>query len=114
MHKYIKKPAPFRGSGQAVPMLLSVSIRGWSGIRGSAYFCDVARRILIIDPQKDFIHPDGNYSSRHRGITQILDAKERINRLLLTQKREELLIITSDYREDQFRQGLSICLPGTE
>ena len=24
------------------------------------------------------------------------------------------MIITSDYQEDQFRQGLSICIPGTE
>jgi nicotinamidase-related amidase len=57
---------------------------------------------------------DGNYASRHEGITQILDAKEKINRLLLTQKREELLIITSDYQKDQFQEGLSICIPGTE
>jgi nicotinamidase/pyrazinamidase len=72
------------------------------------------KRILIIDPQKDFIHRDGNYASRHQGITQILDAKEKINKLLRTQKREELLIITSNYQKDQFQQGMSICIPGTE
>ena len=74
----------------------------------------MTKRILIIDPQKDFVHRDGNYASRHKGITQILDAKEKINKLLLTQKKEELLIVTSDYRKDQFHQGLSICIPGTE
>ena len=74
----------------------------------------MTKRILIIDPQKDFIHKDGNYAGRHQGITQILDAKEKINRLLLTQKREEVLIITSDYKKDQFQEGLSICIPGTE
>ena len=74
----------------------------------------MTKRLLIIDPQKDFIHRDGNYASRHEGITQILDAKEKIDRLLLTQKKEELLIITSDYQKDQFQQGLSICIPGTE
>jgi nicotinamidase/pyrazinamidase len=74
----------------------------------------VTKRLLIIDPQKDFIHRDGNYAGRHAGITQILDAKEKINSLLHTQNKEELLIITSDYRKDQFRQGLSICIPGTE
>jgi len=74
----------------------------------------MTKRILIIDPQKDFIHRNGNYASRHQGITQILDAKEKINKLILTQKREEVLIITSDYQKDQFQQGLSICIPGTE
>ena len=74
----------------------------------------MTKRILIIDPQKDFTHRDGNYAGRHQGITQILDAKEKINRLLVTQKKDELLIITSDYQKDQFEQGLSICIPGTE
>lgn len=74
----------------------------------------MTKRILIIDPQKDFIHKDGNYAGRHQGITQILDAKEKINRLLLTQKKEEVLIITSDYKKDQFQEGMSICIPGTE
>jgi hypothetical protein len=38
--------------------------------------------ILIIDPQKDFIHVDGIYAKRHAGITQMLQAKTKINELL--------------------------------
>lgn len=72
------------------------------------------KRILIIDPQKDFIDSNGAYGKKHTGITRILDAKEKINRLLSTQKKEELIIITSDYQKDQFEKGLSICISGTE
>jgi len=71
------------------------------------------KRILIIDPQMDFTGSDGSYAERHAGITQIRDAKQKINKLLSTHQRGEILIVTSDYQTDQFEKGLSVCIPGT-
>lgn len=70
--------------------------------------------ILIIDPQKDFTGREGNYAKRHAGITQILDARERINRILSLEGMGDRVIVVSDYHADQFEQGLAICVPGTE
>jgi nicotinamidase-related amidase len=70
--------------------------------------------IVVIDPQKDFISEAGNYASRHAGIGQMLAAKERINKLTQAPDKRHVIIVTSDYQEDQFGIGLSICIPGTE
>lgn len=70
--------------------------------------------IVVIDPQKDFISEAGNYASRHAGITQMLAAKERINSLVYADEKSHVVVVTSDYQEDQFGIGLSICIPGTE
>lgn len=70
--------------------------------------------IVVIDPQKDFISEVGDYASRHAGIRQMLAAKERINNLVHSSDRNHVIIVTSDYQENQFATGLSICIPGTE
>lgn len=68
---------------------------------------------IIIDPQNDFTSPEGNYAKRHSGITQIEAAKENINKLLGWWGKEHFIVIKSDYRPHQFREGLSMCIPGT-
>ena len=74
----------------------------------------MSKRIcLIIDPQNDFTSPEGNYAKRHAGITQIETAKKNINKLLALWDKENFIVITSDYRPDQFGEGLSLCIPGT-
>ncbi|PWV49083.1 cysteine hydrolase family protein [Chitinophaga sp. S165] len=70
--------------------------------------------IVVIDPQKDFISESGNYAGRHNGIRQMLDAKEKINGLVHSVNKNHVIIVTSDYKKDQFGTGLSICIPGTE
>ena len=70
--------------------------------------------IIVIDPQKDFINENGGYSKRHKGILQILNAKENINNLLRKTENQKVVIVISDYHENQFEKGLSICIPGTE
>lgn len=70
--------------------------------------------IVIIDPQKDFISDSGAYAKRHSGISQIMEAKENINKLLKNQDKQKAIIVISDYSKNQFAPGLSICIPGTE
>jgi len=69
--------------------------------------------IIIIDPQNDFTSPEGNYAKRHSRITQIEAAKENINKLLKPRSKTIFVVIKSDYRPDQFGEGLSMCIPGT-
>ncbi|WP_212004092.1 cysteine hydrolase family protein [Chitinophaga sp. HK235] len=70
-------------------------------------------RIIIIDAQKDFVNPEGAYAQKHPGITQILDAKNRINNLLESLDKELFVIIRADYKPDQFENGVSMCIPNT-
>lgn len=70
--------------------------------------------IVVIDPQKDFISEEGNYAGRHTGISQMLAAKQKINHLVHSPDKDNVIIVTSDYQKDQFAPGLSICIPGTE
>ena len=69
--------------------------------------------LVIIDPQNDFTHLEGSYARKHAGITQITESKARINQLLHSFNPNEILFVRSDYKPDQFEQGLSICIPGT-
>jgi nicotinamidase/pyrazinamidase len=69
--------------------------------------------IIIIDPQKDFTHPDGNYAKRHAGINQILLAKEEINELIKSTDNKKLVVVYSDYAVNQFIENVSMCIPGT-
>ena len=69
--------------------------------------------LVIIDPQVDFINKEGAYAKRHAGITQILQAKEKINQLIALHDKNNLVIVFSNFREDQFERGLSICIPHT-
>jgi len=71
------------------------------------------RVFIIIDPQNDFTSPEGNYAKRHSGITQIEAAKKNINKLLEWRRKENFIVIKSDYHHDQFGAGLSMCIPGT-
>jgi nicotinamidase-related amidase len=68
---------------------------------------------IIIDPQNDFTSLNGDYAKRHSGITQIVAAKENINRLLDKWDKENFIIIKSDYQPHQFGEGLVMCIPGT-
>lgn len=68
---------------------------------------------IIIDPQNDFTHPEGDYARRHPGRNQIVAAKENINRLLAGRDSAHFLILQSDYRPHQFGEGLFMCIPGT-
>lgn len=95
---------------------------------------------VIIDPQNDFISADGAYAKRHAGITQILQAANNIQRFLDAPDRVRTLgeseesdevndiegdvlapnldkvtkvVVYAEYKENQFRPGLSICIPGT-
>ena len=70
--------------------------------------------LIIIDPQNDFINKEGSYAKRHAGIKQILNAKEKINKLIALHDKNNLVIVFSDYKEDQFEKGLTICIPGTD
>lgn len=74
----------------------------------------MAKRLLvIIDAQNDFTHLQGNYASRHTGISQIAEAKTKIKRLLNSFGSDETVFIRSDYQPGQFGAGLSICIPNT-
>ena len=70
--------------------------------------------LVIIDPQNDFINKEGSYAKRHAGIKQILNAKEKINKLIAVHDKNNLVIVFSNYEEDQFEKGVTICIPGTD
>ncbi|HOV13462.1 MAG TPA: isochorismatase family cysteine hydrolase [Spirochaetota bacterium] len=71
--------------------------------------------IIIIDPQKDFTQNNGFYALRHTNISLILEAKKNINDLLNKIKDDVLvLIVYSDYAENQFGENTSMCIPNTE
>jgi nicotinamidase/pyrazinamidase len=70
--------------------------------------------LVIIDPQNDFINKDGIYAKKHSGISQILNAKEKINTLLNLHRNKKIVIVFSNYKNNQFEEGLSICIPGTD
>jgi nicotinamidase-related amidase len=67
--------------------------------------------LLIIDPQNDFTHQDGNYASRH-GTSQITEAKSKIN-LLAAAKGLKTIIVRAEYSHGQFIPGASIAIAGT-
>lgn len=69
--------------------------------------------ILIIDPQKDFTSKKGAYAKKHSGILQIQKAKKNIQKLI-DFTLLPVIIIYSNYRENQFENNLSICIPNTE
>jgi nicotinamidase/pyrazinamidase len=69
--------------------------------------------LVVIDPQKDFIHPDGAYAQKNYGIQQILQAKSNIIEFLKGNIHMPVVIIQSDYEHNQFEEGLSISIPGT-
>jgi nicotinamidase/pyrazinamidase len=69
---------------------------------------------VIIDPQKDFINEKGAYAKKHIDITQITEAKEKINKLVKQFAKDRFVVIFSNYEKDQFEKGLSIGIPGTK
>lgn len=72
------------------------------------------RCIIIIDPQKDFINEEGVYAKRHPQIHAIKNAAERIQQLIDKGKKYDLIVVYSNYKQDQFGEGLLMCIPGTE
>lgn len=71
------------------------------------------RCIIIIDPQKDFTSEEGVYAKRHPQIHEIKNAAGRIQRLIDTEKKYDLIVVYSNYKQDQFGEGLLMCIPGT-
>jgi|ERR1700733_2721950 len=69
--------------------------------------------LVVIDPQKDFIHSDGAYAKKNHGLQQILQAKSNIIKLIGGKANMPVVIVKSDYRRNQFEEGLSIGIPGT-
>jgi nicotinamidase-related amidase len=69
--------------------------------------------LVVIDPQKDFIHPAGAYANKNYGLQQILRAKDSLIKLLNENSRLPVVIIQSDYKHNQFDKGLSMGIPGT-
>lgn len=74
----------------------------------------MAKRLLVvIDPQNDFTHPEGNYATRHPGTRQIEATKAKINQLLRFFGRHQSVLVRSNYKHGQFGPGLSMCIPNT-
>lgn len=69
--------------------------------------------IVIIDPQKDFTDTEGAYAKNHT-ISQIQEVKARINKLTKRLNKSRVVIIYSNYQKDQFGDGISMCIEGTE
>ena len=67
--------------------------------------------LVIIDPQFDFINQRGSYAKKHPGISQILNARDKINKLIALQGKTNVIVVFSNYKEDQFEEGLLICIP---
>jgi nicotinamidase-related amidase len=70
--------------------------------------------LLIIDPQKDFINPNGLYPKNHKSIDNILKAKIKIQKLMDSQLKLKKIIVFSSYKQNQFKENYSICIPGTD
>lgn len=70
--------------------------------------------IIVIDPQKDFTTEDGAYAKRHTLIHEIKKATARIQQLIDAQKDIGIIVVYSSYKEKQFGEDLSMCIPGTE
>ncbi|PIF32370.1 nicotinamidase-related amidase [Flavobacterium sp. 9] len=69
--------------------------------------------IVIIDPQKDFTDIDGNYAKNHP-IHQIKEVKAKLNQLTKQFAKDRFVIIFSNYQENQFGEGISMCIEGTK
>lgn len=69
--------------------------------------------LVVIDPQNDFTHVEGDYARRHAGITQIIGAMTKSCHLINSFGRNKTVVVRSDYEPYQFGQELLICIPGT-
>jgi nicotinamidase-related amidase len=69
--------------------------------------------IIIIDPQKDFTSEEGAYAIRHPQLREIKQATERIQQLLDRATGYDLIVVYSNYQQDQFGENLLLCIPGT-
>ena len=69
--------------------------------------------LVVIDPQNDFTNLDGHYAHKHLEINQIIETKYKINSLVNLFNHDQVVIVSSNYKPDQFEKGLSICIPTT-
>ena len=69
--------------------------------------------LVVIDPQNDFTSLDGHYAHKHLEINQIIETKNKINSLVKLFGHDQVVIVSSNYKPDQFEKGLSICIPTT-
>ncbi len=66
--------------------------------------------IIIIDPQKDFTHQNGNYAKKHTNISQIEAVKHNIQKLIDTTAPEKIIVVFSNYKEHQFGENIAMCI----
>lgn len=69
-------------------------------------------KLVLIDPQNDFTHVRGFYGQRH-GLQHLSEAKGKINELLHSANKADVIVICSDYQPNQFGEGLQLCIPNT-
>ncbi|HEX2630173.1 MAG TPA: isochorismatase family cysteine hydrolase [Chitinophagaceae bacterium] len=69
--------------------------------------------LIIIDPQNDFTHSKGYYAKKHKGISHITLAKEKIKTLFQSWDRNNVIIVYSNYHKGQFKEGVGFAIPGT-
>jgi nicotinamidase/pyrazinamidase len=69
--------------------------------------------LIIIDPQNDFTHPKGYYAKKHREVSEITRAKEKIINLFDHWNRDNTVVVYSNYRVGQFKPGVKLAIPGT-
>lgn len=71
--------------------------------------------VLIIDVQNDFTSENGFYLKKHSGGVIIKNRLQNIITFLEQAKRiMPVICVFSNYRENQFGMGTSLCIPGTD
>ncbi len=68
--------------------------------------------IIVIDPQMDFVSPDGAYAKRGHGTTSIRNCLGSINEYL-ARTSDRRILVYSNYSASQFGPGLDLCIAGT-
>ncbi|MBI38635.1 MAG: hypothetical protein CMF59_03485 [Leptospiraceae bacterium] len=68
--------------------------------------------LLVIDPQMDFVSPDGAYAKKGHGTACIRNCLGNINEYL-SRTTDRRILVYSNYSVDQFGPGLDLCIPGT-
>ena len=71
--------------------------------------------LLIINPERDFLSKSGKYARRHSGITEMLETRDHIEHTATAiSEKLDIAAVRSQYRANQFGEGLSLCIPATE
>ncbi|RHX94621.1 hypothetical protein DLM76_11190 [Leptospira yasudae] len=70
--------------------------------------------LIVIDFQKDFTSDNGFYAKRHPNRRKIIEAKTNLRSLLRSERSFDRYVIASNYKENQFEEDLSMCIPNTK